>query len=58
MMTERGALSLRCAVLCCGSFLPLPPYEGEQTVTHMINAGGGRWGLLACPLSRLPGHDG
>eukprot|EP01052_Picozoa_sp_SAG31_P002027 SAG31_NODE_68_length_28153_cov_23.647717_9_plen_321_part_00 len=28
------------------SFLPLPPYEGEQTFTHMINAGGGRAYIL------------
>lgn len=28
------------------SFLPLPPYKGPQTYTHMINAGGGRAYIL------------
>ena len=28
------------------SFLPLPPYKGVQTHTHMINAGGGRAYIL------------
>lgn len=28
------------------SFLPLPPYKGKQTYTHMINAGGGRAYIL------------
>lgn len=28
------------------SFLPLAPYKGEQTYTHMINAGGGRAYIL------------
>ena len=32
--------------LTAPSFLPLAPYKGEQTYTHMINAGGGRAYIL------------